>query len=113
MVPEASTRKEAAPSATSDRPDPLYASPTHRSAPHYLAGILGHSPDRADLACLISYEDGAQQTREQRPLSGVVLAFLHHSRNLLCRDMGVRVMSSNSYDGEYMGRIIAGSDSWR
>ena len=24
----------------------------------------------------------------------------------ICRDMGVRVMSSNSYDGEYMGRII-------
>jgi hypothetical protein len=24
----------------------------------------------------------------------------------MCRDIGVRVMSSNSYDGEYMGRII-------
>ena len=24
----------------------------------------------------------------------------------MCRDLGVRVMSSNSYDGEYMGRII-------
>jgi lysophospholipid acyltransferase (LPLAT)-like uncharacterized protein len=24
----------------------------------------------------------------------------------MCRNLGVRVMSSNSYDGEYMGRII-------
>ncbi|MGC1450244.1 MAG: lysophospholipid acyltransferase family protein [Candidatus Sulfotelmatobacter sp.] len=58
------------------------------------------------LKVCISYEEGAQKTREQRPL---VESFWHSCMipaTYICRDMGVRVMSSNSYDGEYMGRII-------
>ena len=58
------------------------------------------------LRVSISYEEGAQQTMEQRPLIG---SFWHSCiipATYICRDLGVRVMSSNSYDGEYMGRII-------
>jgi len=58
------------------------------------------------LRICISYEDGAQKTREERPL---VESFWHSCMipaTYVCRDMGVRVMSSISYDGEYMGRII-------
>jgi lysophospholipid acyltransferase (LPLAT)-like uncharacterized protein len=58
------------------------------------------------LRVSISYEDGAQQTLDQRPLIG---SFWHSClipATYICRNLGVRVMSSNSYDGEYMGRII-------
>ena len=58
------------------------------------------------LRVAISYEDGAQTTLDQRPL---VVSFWHSCMipaTYICRGMGVRVMSSFSYDGEYMGRII-------
>jgi lysophospholipid acyltransferase (LPLAT)-like uncharacterized protein len=58
------------------------------------------------LRVSISYENGAQQTLGERPLIG---SFWHSClipATYLCRNLGVRVMSSNSYDGEYMGRII-------
>ena len=58
------------------------------------------------LRVSVSYEDGAQETMEQRPLIG---SFWHSCiipATYICRGLGVRVMSSNSYDGEYMGRII-------
>jgi lysophospholipid acyltransferase (LPLAT)-like uncharacterized protein len=58
------------------------------------------------LRVSISFEDGAQRTLDQRPLIG---SFWHSClipATYICRDLGVRVMSSNSYDGEYMGRII-------
>jgi lysophospholipid acyltransferase (LPLAT)-like uncharacterized protein len=58
------------------------------------------------LRVCISSEEGAQETLEQRPLIG---SFWHSCiipATYICRDLGVRVMSSNSYDGEYMGRII-------
>jgi hypothetical protein len=58
------------------------------------------------LRVSVSYEDGAQKTLDQRPL---VVSFWHSCMipaTYVCRDMGVRVMSSFSYDGEYMGRII-------
>lgn len=58
------------------------------------------------LRVSISYEDGAQATLEQRPL---VASFWHSCiipATYICRGLGVRVMSSFSYDGEYMGRII-------
>jgi len=58
------------------------------------------------LRVAISYEEGAQTTLEQRPL---VVSFWHSCiipATYICRGMGVRVMSSFSYDGEYMGRII-------
>ena len=95
--------------ATTQRPSwraPLHASPAHHSKNHYLAGILDHSPDRPTLRVSVSFEDGAQPTLEQRPLIG---SFWHSClipATYICRDLGVRVMSSNSYDGEYMGRII-------
>jgi hypothetical protein len=58
------------------------------------------------LRVCVSHEEGAQQTVDQRPL----IVSLWHSGMIpatyICRDIGVRVMSSNSYDGEYMGRII-------
>ena len=58
------------------------------------------------LRVCVSYEDGAQTTLDQRPL---IVSFWHSCMipaTYVCRDMGVRVMSSFSYDGEYMGRII-------
>lgn len=58
------------------------------------------------LRVCISFEDGAQQTVDQRPL---IVSFWHSCQipaTYVCRNIGVRVMSSNSYDGEYMGRII-------
>ena len=58
------------------------------------------------LRVCISREEGAQETLEQRPL---IASFWHACiipATYMCRDLGVRVMSSNSYDGEYMGRII-------
>ena len=54
----------------------------------------------------VSYEEGAQKTLDARPL---VASFWHECMipaTYLFRDMGIRVMSSFSYDGEYMGRII-------
>jgi lysophospholipid acyltransferase (LPLAT)-like uncharacterized protein len=58
------------------------------------------------LRVCISREEGAQPTVGQRPL---VLNFWHAGiipATYLFRNAGIRVMSSNSYDGEYMGRII-------
>ncbi len=58
------------------------------------------------LRVSISREDGAQEKIDQRPL---VASFWHACiipATYTFRDQGIRVMSSNSYDGEYMGRII-------
>lgn len=58
------------------------------------------------LRVCVSREDGAQETVGQRPL---IASFWHACMipaTYACRNLGVRVMSSNSYDGEYMGRII-------
>jgi len=58
------------------------------------------------LRIAVSYEDGAQKTLDERPR---VASFWHDCMipaTYLFRDMGIRVMSSYSYDGEYMGRII-------
>jgi lysophospholipid acyltransferase (LPLAT)-like uncharacterized protein len=58
------------------------------------------------LRVCVSREEGAQETVGQRPL---VLNFWHAGiipATYLFRNCGIRVMSSNSYDGEYMGRII-------
>ena len=58
------------------------------------------------LRVAVSYEDGAQKTLDQRPL---IASFWHSCMipaTYIFRNMGIRVMSSNSYDGEYMGRII-------
>lgn len=58
------------------------------------------------LRVAVSYEDGAQKTLDQRPL---IASFWHSCMipaTYIFRDMGIRVMSSDSYDGQYMGRII-------
>jgi lysophospholipid acyltransferase (LPLAT)-like uncharacterized protein len=58
------------------------------------------------LRVCISREEGAQQNVAQRPL---IISFWHACiipATYLFRNVGIRVMSSNSYDGEYMGRII-------
>lgn len=58
------------------------------------------------LRICVSYEEGAQKTLDERPR----IASSWHSclipSTYIWRNMGIRVMSSNSYDGEYMGRII-------
>jgi lysophospholipid acyltransferase (LPLAT)-like uncharacterized protein len=58
------------------------------------------------LRICISREEGAQSTVGQRPLIGSFWHACIIPATFLCRNLGVRVMSSNSYDGEYMGRII-------
>jgi lysophospholipid acyltransferase (LPLAT)-like uncharacterized protein len=58
------------------------------------------------LRVSVSREEGAQQTIEQRPLIGSFWHACIIPATYMCRNLGVRVMSSNSYDGEYMGRII-------
>jgi lysophospholipid acyltransferase (LPLAT)-like uncharacterized protein len=58
------------------------------------------------LRVCVSREEGAQQTLEQRPLIGSFWHACIIPATYRCRNLGVRVMSSNSYDGEYMGRII-------
>jgi lysophospholipid acyltransferase (LPLAT)-like uncharacterized protein len=68
---------------------------------YWLIRIIGPT-----LRVCVSYEEGAQQTIGQRPL---IVSFWHACMipaTYTCRNIGVRVMSSNSYDGEYMGRII-------
>jgi lysophospholipid acyltransferase (LPLAT)-like uncharacterized protein len=58
------------------------------------------------LRVAVSYEDGAQDRLDARPL---IASFWHSCMipaTYIFRDMGIRVMSSYSYDGEYMGRII-------
>lgn len=58
------------------------------------------------LRVSVSREDGAPETIDQRPL---IASFWHACQipaTYLFRGFGIRVMSSNSYDGEYMGRII-------
>ena len=58
------------------------------------------------LRVAVSREEGAAETPEYRP---VIASFWHACMipaTWICRDLGIRVMSSNSYDGEYMGRII-------
>ncbi len=54
----------------------------------------------------VSFEDGGPASLEERPL---VLAFWHSCifpAIYAWRDLHIRVMSSDSFDGEYTGRII-------
>ncbi|MFZ0136347.1 MAG: lysophospholipid acyltransferase family protein [Candidatus Sulfotelmatobacter sp.] len=58
------------------------------------------------LRVCVSREEGAEKTLDERPL---ITSFWHACiipATYLFRNCGIRVMSSNSYDGEYMGRII-------
>jgi lysophospholipid acyltransferase (LPLAT)-like uncharacterized protein len=58
------------------------------------------------LRVSVSREEGAQQSVGERPLIGSFWHACIIPATYMCRNLGVRVMSSNSYDGEYMGRII-------
>jgi lysophospholipid acyltransferase (LPLAT)-like uncharacterized protein len=58
------------------------------------------------LRVSVSREEGAQETIAQRPLIGSFWHACIIPSTYFCRNLGIRVMSSNSYDGEYMGRII-------
>ena len=105
-MPEASTRDATAPAESSTGPRRF----TLRQRiilriiiwlGYWVIRIIGPT-----LRVCISFEEGAQGSLEQRPLIG---SFWHSCiipATYICRDLGVRVMSSNSYDGEYMGRII-------
>jgi lysophospholipid acyltransferase (LPLAT)-like uncharacterized protein len=58
------------------------------------------------LRCAVSFEDGAPAGVETRPM---VLAFWHSCifpATYVWRDLQIRVMSSDSFDGEWTGRII-------
>jgi lysophospholipid acyltransferase (LPLAT)-like uncharacterized protein len=58
------------------------------------------------LRLCVSFEEGAPASRETRPL---VLAFWHSCifpAIYAWRNLSIRVMSSESFDGEYTGRII-------
>lgn len=71
--------------------------------------FLGHSIIQLigpTLRVCVSREEGAQETLDMRPL---VASFWHACQipaAYFFRSFGIRVMSSNSYDGEYMGRIV-------
>lgn len=71
--------------------------------------FVGHSFIRLigpTLRVCVSREENAQEMVGQRPL---IISFWHACilpATYLFRNCGIRVMSSNSYDGEYMGRII-------
>lgn len=105
-MPEASTRE----AATSTQPESGPRRWTLRQrivlslivgAGYWFIRLLGPT-----LRVSVSYEEGAQKTLDQRPL---VASFWHSCMipaTYLFRNMGIRVMSSFSYDGEYMGRII-------
>ena len=70
-------------------------------AGYWIVRLLGPT-----LRVSVSYEEGAQKTLDERPR---VASFWHECMipaTYLFRNMGIRVMSSFSYDGEYMGRII-------
>ena len=103
-MPEVSTPAAAAVPATGPRRFTLRQRITLRiiiSLGYWLIRLIGPT-----LRVSISYEEGAQETLGQRPLIG---SFWHSClipATYICRNLGVRVMSSNSYDGEYMGRII-------
>ncbi|MGC1647675.1 MAG: lysophospholipid acyltransferase family protein [Candidatus Sulfotelmatobacter sp.] len=105
-MPEASTRIAAAPPLPPI--DPQRFSLRQRIVLRIII-FLGHSIIRLigpTLRISVFYEEGAQQTLDQRPL---IASFWHSCMipaTYIFRDMGIRVMSSDSYDGQYMGRII-------
>lgn len=105
-MPEASTRIAAAPALPAI--DPRRYTLRQRITLRLIIW-LGYSIIRLigpTLRVAVSYEEGAQKTLDQRPL---IASFWHSCMipaTYIFRDMGIRVMSSNSYDGEYMGRII-------
>ena len=105
-MPEASTRIAAAPALPPI--DPQRFTLRQRIVLRIII-FLGHTIIRLigpTLRVAVSYEEGGQKTLDQRPL---IASFWHSCMipaTYIFRDMGIRVMSSDSYDGQYMGRII-------
>ena len=106
LVPETSTRE--APATTEAVPAPRRFTLRQRivlrliiSAGYWFIRLVGPT-----MRVCVSREEGAQETIEQRPLIGSFWHACMIPATYIFRNLGVRVMSSNSYDGEYMGRII-------
>ena len=100
------------PDAVTARTEPEFGPRKWTLRQRIILGIivfLGHGFIRmigSTLRIAVSYEDGAQDRLDARPL---IASFWHSCMipaTYIFRDMGIRVMSSYSYDGEYMGRII-------
>ena len=71
------------------------------AAGYCLIRLIGPS-----LRLSVSFEDGAQHALEDRPY---IASFWHSCiipSAYIFRDWGIRVMTSASYDGEYIARII-------
>src|SRR6202050_3898107 len=105
LVTEASTREAPAETIT---PSPRRFTLRQRivlriiiTAGYWFIRLVGPT-----LRVCVSREEGAQETIGQRPLIGSFWHACIIPATYMCRNLGVRVMSSNSYDGEYMGRII-------
>jgi lysophospholipid acyltransferase (LPLAT)-like uncharacterized protein len=101
-VPEASTRE--APTQAGLRTFTLgqrIALSLISAAGYWFIRLIGPT-----LRVSASFEDGAQHALEDRPL---IASFWHSCiipSAYIFRDLGIRVMTSASYDGEYIARII-------
>jgi len=105
LVSEASTREAPAETVT---PSPHRFTLRQRivlriiiTAGYWFIRLIGPT-----LRVCVSREEGGQQTVGQRPVIGSFWHACLIPATYMFRNFGVRVMSSNSYDGEYMGRII-------
>jgi lysophospholipid acyltransferase (LPLAT)-like uncharacterized protein len=70
------------------------------------AGYLAIRVIGPTLRLAVSMEDGGPESMETRPM---ILSFWHDCifpATYVWRDLAIRVMSSDSFDGEYTGRII-------
>jgi lysophospholipid acyltransferase (LPLAT)-like uncharacterized protein len=70
------------------------------------AGVAAIRLIAPTLRIAVSFEDGAPEGLNSRPM---VLSFWHNCvfpAIYVWRNLGIRVMSSDSFDGEYTGRII-------
>ena len=70
------------------------------------AGFLAIRVIGPTLRVTVSFEDGAPASLETRPM---ILAFWHNCifpATYIWRNLQIRVMSSDSFDGEWTGRII-------
>jgi lysophospholipid acyltransferase (LPLAT)-like uncharacterized protein len=70
------------------------------------AGVLAIRLIAPTMRCAVSFEDGAPTGLETRPM---ILAFWHSCifpATYIWRNLQIRVMSSDSFDGEWTGRII-------
>ena len=70
------------------------------------AGFLAIRLIAPTLRLSVSFEEGAPEGLETRPM---ILSFWHNCvfpAIYIWKNLGIRVMSSDSFDGEYTGRII-------